>query len=194
MPLLPLEPFVHPEDLLTQPYPAGADGGRWWVVHTRPRAEKALARRLHGRSLKFFLPLYKRQWRSRGRLRGSYRPVFPGYVFFHGDAGGRLEVLSTNLTVQLLPVEDQAGIYADLTRIYHLIASDEVLSPESRVEVGALVEITAGPLAGLQGKVLRRGSRLRFVVEVQFLRQGVSAEVEGWMVQPVVSGATGTYR
>ena len=43
MPLLPLEPFVYPEDLLRDrsgPAPVvREDSGRWWVVHARPRAE-----------------------------------------------------------------------------------------------------------------------------------------------------------
>jgi hypothetical protein len=49
MPLLPLEPYLYPVDLLAQ---ADFEEGLWWVVHTRPRAEKALARRLvHNRHL-----------------------------------------------------------------------------------------------------------------------------------------------
>jgi transcriptional antiterminator RfaH len=189
MPLLPLEPFVYPEDMLVGPYRVDANGGVWWVVHTKPRAEKALARRLLGRAIKFFLPLYKRQWRSRGRLLGSFMPLFPGYVFFHGDAQIRLEVLQTNMAAQILRVDNQTELHADLVRIYQLIASNEVLTPERRVEVGSLVQITAGSLAGLQGKVLRRGSQLRFFVEVQFLHQGVSVEIESWMIEPLQPAA-----
>src|SRR5262249_43471458 len=62
MPLLPLEPFVFPDDLLDQPLTGDATLGSWWVLHTRPRAEKSLARRLLRASTPFFLPLCKRQW------------------------------------------------------------------------------------------------------------------------------------
>src|SRR5438552_12553615 len=68
MPLLPLEPFVFPDDLLEQPAAASEESGRWWVLHTKPRAEKSLARRLLRSTTPFFLPLCKRQWRHRGRL------------------------------------------------------------------------------------------------------------------------------
>ena len=59
MPLLPIEPFVFPDDLFT----AGAaeDGSCWWALHTRPRAEKALARKLLAHEVSYFLPLYKRE-------------------------------------------------------------------------------------------------------------------------------------
>jgi hypothetical protein len=41
MPILALEPFVYPEDLFAASESAVAGDCRWWVLHTRPRAEKA---------------------------------------------------------------------------------------------------------------------------------------------------------
>jgi transcriptional antiterminator RfaH len=185
MPLLPLEPFVFPQDLFAGAGPGAADGRRWWVLHTRPRAEKSLARRVLRRGLTFFLPLHKRQWRSRGRLLCSHVPLFPGYVFLHGDAAGRQAALETNLIARCLEVADQPGLYADLQRVHRLIVSDAPLTPEERLGPGSPVEIIAGPFTGLQGKVLRRGSQLKLLVEVQFLQRGVSVEIENWMLQPL---------
>lgn len=179
MPLLPLEPFIQPDDLLSGP----ALPGRWWVLHTRPRAEKGLVRRLHASGARFFLPLFQRQWRSQGRRLCSHLPLFPGYVFLCGEAQDRLKALETNLVVNCLHVEDQAELHADLARVYQMIAAGAPLTPEERLEPGTPVEITAGPLAGLEGKVLRRGAQLNIVVEVKFLQQGVSAEIESWMVR-----------
>src|SRR5579885_1847317 len=91
MPLLPLEPFVHTVDLLPTPSQASQALGSWWVLHTRPRAEKALARKLLALRQDFFLPLYQKRLRIRGRSLTSYVPLFPGYVFLRGDAAARLE-------------------------------------------------------------------------------------------------------
>src|SRR5688572_17709596 len=44
MPLLALEPSIYPESLLAEPIAPATTQERWWVLHTRPRAEKALAR------------------------------------------------------------------------------------------------------------------------------------------------------
>jgi transcriptional antiterminator RfaH len=186
MPLLPLEPFLYPEDLFEPVSPPSTDASwQWWVLHTRPRAEKSLARTFHQRSLAFFLPLYQRQWRSRGRLRRSFVPLFPGYLFLYGDSQARLTALETNLVARVLPVEDQPQLQADLMRVHRLIRSDTPLTPEARLEPGTRVAITSGPLAGLEGKILRRGKQWKFFVEVQFLQRGVSAEVESWMIQRV---------
>jgi transcriptional antiterminator RfaH len=184
MPLLPLEPFVYPEDLLEQPVALPDATARWWVLHTRPRAEKSLARRLLRTPTPFFLPLRKRQWRHRGRLLCSYVPLFPGYVFLHSDSQSVFKTLETNMVARVLQVPDQTQLHGDLARVYCLIATDAPLTPEERLKPGALVEITSGPLAGLEGKVIRRGKQLKFIVEVQFLQSGVSVEIESWMIEP----------
>lgn len=180
MPLLELETSVYPDDLF-QSQPAS---GCWWVLHTRPRAEKNLVRKLLRDGCAFFLPLHERQWLSTGRLLRSYLPLFPSYVFLHGDPYARLVALKTNLVVNVLPVEDQAQLHADLVRVHQLIASGSLLTPEDRLQPGSKVEITSGSLAGLEGKILRRGKKTKFLVEVQFLQRGVSVELESWMFEP----------
>lgn len=185
MPLLPLEPFVFPEELLTQPQPASDDSlSRWWVIHTRPRAEKALARKLLQSRSPFFLPLRKRQWRNRGRLHSSYVPLFPGYIFLKDEKATVFRSLDTKLIARILHVEDQRQLQADLGRVYCLLATGAPLAPEERLRPGALVEITSGPFTGLEGKILRRGKQLKLIVEVQFLQRGVSVEIESWMIEP----------
>jgi transcription antitermination factor NusG len=181
MPLLPLEPFVFPDDLLRDAPSAEAP---WWVLHTRPRAEKSVARRLLRRSVPFFLPVCKRQWRNRGRTHCSFAPLFPGYVFLQGDSQAVFKTLETKLVARVLTVENQRRLQDDLARVYCLIATGAPLAPAERLQPGAPVEITSGPLAGLEGKVLRRGKQLKFIVEVQFLQRGVSVEIESWMIQP----------
>ena len=41
----------------------------------------------------------------------------------------------------------------------------------------------SGPLAGIPGKVVREGKRLKFVVEVTFLQQGVCLEIDAGMLE-----------
>lgn len=183
MPLLPLEPFLHPEDLLTRSAGEG-NGQSWWVLHSRPRAEKSLARHLHTRGQGFFLPLYQRRFRSGGKARTAFLPLFPGYLFLHGDGQARLSALETNLVVNVLPVTDQPQIQKDLARVHGLILSEASLTPEDKLSPGTPVDVIDGPLRGLSGTVLRRGKKLKFFVEVTLLRRGVSAEVESWMIQP----------
>ncbi len=156
------------------------------VAHA-PRAEKALARKLHEARHAFFLPLHKNQWRANGRLRTSHLPLFPGYLFVRGDGGVRDFVLATNQVAHVLPVPDQVDLHADLAAVYQAMHSGMLMVPEERLQPGVQVEIVAGALKGLSGKILQRGKETRFVIEVRLLRQGVSVAVEGWMLRPSAS-------
>jgi transcription antitermination factor NusG len=176
MPLLPLEPFVYPEDLLTNP--TAEPYGSWWAVHTRPRAEKAMARKLLDARVSFFLPLYRKEQRGTNRrLQRSYLPLFPGYLFVHGDDEARMAALKTNQVAQMLPVSDTRQLRADLERVWRIVEGGTGVYPEPYLEPGTAVRVVSGPLSGMEGVVLRRGRKLLFVIEVRFLQQGVSVEV-----------------
>ncbi len=183
MPILPMEPYMAPDDLFINPTVLELDSSDWWVLHTRPRAEKALARQFTARNLSFFLPLYQHQWRNRGRLFRAHLPLFPGYIFLRGDGDTRRSALETNQVVRTLPVADTTQLRSDLVRVYRMMQAGMLLAPEEQLLPGAAVEIIAGPLTGLEGKIIQRGKQMRFFVEVQLLQRGVSVEIEGWMIR-----------
>lgn len=183
MPLAPAETTLFPERLLDDsPRDPSA---RWWVLHTRPRAEKTLARRLLGREVAFFLPTYEHRLTSGGKLRSSFPVLFPGYVFLYGGDEDRRLALETNHIVQTLAVPDQPGLLADLRRLRQLLETRQNLTPEERLAPGTPVRIVAGAMAGLSGVVVRRGRQLRFVVAISFLSAGASVDVEEWMLEPL---------
>jgi transcriptional antiterminator RfaH len=187
MPCLPLEPFLHPGDLLDEESRERCRLFDWSVLHTKPRAEKALARKLFGEEVCFFLPLSRKALKNRAGARPAYLPLFPGYVFLLGDEGSRIKALKTNQVVNCLAVPDQQELHEDLRHVYQLMNCATGLVTEPRLTRGARVEITAGPFAGMTGTILRRGSELRFAVEIHFLQQGVSVEMESWMLEPVAA-------
>jgi transcriptional antiterminator RfaH len=186
MPLLSAEPSFFPDTLFSGDGSCPEAVPDWLVIYTRARAEKALARKLLARRVGFFLPLHERRWPGpTGRMRCSYLPLFPGYVFLHGATEARGHALETGLVSRCLSVVDQVGLHRDLARIYRLISSGAPLLPEERLEPGSPVEIVLGSLAGLHGKVIRRGKQLRLVVEVELLQRGVSVEIDSHMVQAI---------
>jgi len=183
MPVLSLEPYVYPEDLFRESLEETRAPARWWVLQTRPRLEKSLSRRLLHNRVSFFLPLYEKRWRTQGRWICSHNPIFSGYLFLYGDSESRLAALQTNLVTRCLPVIDQRELWADLRRVHQMIVCGASLMPEDRLQVGDPVEITSGPLVGMEGKILRRGSKLRFCVEVNLLQRGVSVDIDSSMLR-----------
>jgi transcriptional antiterminator RfaH len=183
MPILPPEPYLFPEDLFADAAPPSPGPGRWWALHTRPRTEKELARRCLARGIPFFLPLCRRRVRVRARLLTSQAPLFPGYFFLLADEPARVNVLTTNLVIRCLDVVDQGQLAAELTHVHRLMISELPLAPEQRLPPGTPIRIVSGPLAGMTGKVLRETKKLKFIVEVTFLRQGVSVEIDAAMLE-----------
>ena len=189
MPLLAAEPVCFPDGLLTDPDALADRPGCWWAVHTKARGEKALARHLFGRSVPYYLPLHKHSWKNNGRTFTSHLPLFPGYVFLFGDDDARIAALESNQVSRLLPVADPARLVSDLRRVRRMLAAEAPVAPADALAVGQPVRITAGPFEGLTGTLVHHGGQMRLVVEVAFLRQAVSVEVDGWMVEPAGQSA-----
>ena len=55
MAILPLGTFLHPDKLLDAPRLDSTEE-KWWVLHTRPRAEKQVASRLLNHQCDFLSP------------------------------------------------------------------------------------------------------------------------------------------
>jgi len=178
MPTLHREPSILPDNLLAADWqPVEADG-LWWVIHTSPRSEKALARQLFRHGIPFYLPLYEKSARRQRRLVKSYLPLFPGYVFIVANEPQRSTAFHTNLVVNCLEVRDQDRLRSDLQRIHGLCDSGELVTPERKLQVGTAAEIVSGPLKGYRGTIVRTGTAMRFVIEVDFLQSGASVEVD----------------
>jgi transcription antitermination factor NusG len=182
MPLLPAEPCCYPENLFSFPDPGG--GELWWILHTRPRTEKALARALLAQGVPHFLPTYERTVRVRGRLQTSHHPLFPGYVFLRANRDGRIIALSTKYVASCLQVVDQERLRTEVERVHKIMHTQLPLGSEAQLLPGSPIVIRRGALAGIEGKVVRLGKKLKLVVEIEMLRQGVWVEIESWMVEP----------
>ncbi len=69
-------PIIFPDDIQLVQF-----DGTWWVAHTKPRQEKALAMDLFRSARAYFAPMYETVKRSKGRSWKSVLLLFPGYVF-----------------------------------------------------------------------------------------------------------------
>lgn len=177
MPVLKKEAVCYPRDLFTNPAPVARDR-EWFVLHTRPRSEKAIARQMEKASVPCFLPVYERRYRKQRRLVRSYLPLFPGYVFVLANQEERWNAATSNHVANVLSVPDQKTLADNLQSIFDLVESGSDVAPEDRLEPGSQAEIVAGPMKGRTGTIVRRGTGFRLVLEVNFLQQGASVELD----------------
>lgn len=177
---------LYPKDLLTGSGSIGPAGDRaWWLAHTLPRQEKAVAASLLGRGVAFYVPLVTRKSLVRRRTRVAQIPLFPGYVFLCGSEEDRLSALKTNRLLNVQRVPDGEQLRRQLLRFWELIALGAPLVREARLVAGEHVRVKAGPFQGAEGVVLRRNGRTELLIAIDFLQQGAALEIEDCWLEPV---------
>src|SRR3954470_17045338 len=140
MPILPAEPEMYPSTLCQKDQDRDDFDRRWWCLHTRPLHEKTLARALRKRGVAHYLPQIVYESRTPGgRKIRSMLPLFPGYLFLHGDAYQRAEAIEGNHLANILEVPDQSALEHDLRQIHQMLSSGLPIAPEPSPVVGATI-------------------------------------------------------
>lgn len=183
MPILEDEVDCYPHNLFDG-FAAEPGERRWWALQTKARQEKSIARELLQFETPHFLPKLCKQVMHRGRPRHSYVPLFTGYVFIFGADEERVRALTTNRVANSIPVVDQKQLYFDLAQIRRVVATRTPLELEKWLQPGKLVRIRHGAFQGLEGRVLAHRGETRLVVAVNFLKQGISLEVDQMVLEP----------
>jgi len=178
MPVLPAEPTTHPLDLFDAGCSARVGSREWWVLRTKPRQEKAVAREHLSRSVPFFLPTTKKTRLRRGEERSSFVPLFPGYLFGFATNDERYEINRTGRVASFVHVSDQATIWEELRNLHELIERGLDVHPVLHIKEGNRVTIRSGPLKGITGVVQRTAGKCRFVVHIDFLQTGAAVEID----------------
>ena len=159
--------------------------GPWWIAHTKARCEKAFAWDLLKREVGYFLPLVERVTVSSGKKRRGMAPLFASYVFFCGGDEARYTALTTDRLCQVIKVVDQAKLVGELAALERAVLSGVPLDPYPYLEVGQRCRIKAGAFRGLEGMVLERHAKHRFLLFVSILQQGASLEIDADLLEPI---------
>lgn len=180
--ILPEQSDLSPIDAIPSDLP-----GRWWVAHTKPRNEKVLASELATLGIFFYLPLRKRETRSRktGRISRSRLPVFPGYLFFNGAEDQRQRALSTHRIANVLAVPTQDQLVAELRQVHQALIAGVDVRWHHQIKIGQWARVVAGPLLGIEGVISKRLSRFRLVLNVEMLGQSISMDVSADQLEPI---------
>jgi len=157
--------------------------GLWWVAHTRSRNEKALAQDLIRKDISYFLPMsWKVQHRKQRTIR-SFLPLFSGYLFFCGNEKQRIELLRTNRVANIIEVKDQQRLLDELLQIEQALQAGVPIAAHSYIIAGQHCRVIAGPLADLEGIVVKTKNAVRLVLQIDMLGQAASVEIDIDMIE-----------
>ena len=153
----------------------------WFAIRTSPRWEFRASSELALRGLETYLPLrhVKRNWSDRVKI--IDQPLFPGYLFGRFHLADRVRVLQAPGVKQIVGVGNTPAPISDseLENLRTLVSANTLLVPWPYLGAGQRIRIDHGPLAGVEGFVVRADQgALRIVVSVDLLQRSVATEID----------------
>jgi len=162
---------------------------RWHVLWTRSNCEQRVGDQLARMGFDVFLPTVD-EWSRRGGVRLLARtPLFRGYLFLHHamDKASYLEVTRARGLVRLLGERwDRLDAIPDreVEGLQTALRSGLPILPHAYLREGQRVRITGGPLADIEGLLLRtHPNRGTLVVSVHLLRRSIAVQVDCTLVE-----------
>jgi transcription termination/antitermination protein NusG len=166
--------------------PAEYSDTRWYAVYTNPRHEKRVEQQGCQRGFECFLPVYKSVRRWKDRRKELELPLFPGYVFVHLALKDRLRILQLPGVIEFVSCGarpaalPESEIEALRNGLHYACAH-----PYSYLRLGRRVRVHSGPVAGLEGILIRKKNKWRVVVSIELIHRSIAVEVDEDAIEPI---------
>ena len=164
--------------------PAGNDqtsaSHSWFALRTRYRHEHLVRNQLFAKGIEPFLPTVTRWSRWKDRRKRLEWPLFEGYCFARFDASARLRVLSCVGVIEIVSSEQRPATIPDheIDAVRRLVTSGLEYDPHPFLREGESARIVRGPLSGVVGRLVRKGTNARLVLSVELVHAAVSVDVD----------------
>ena len=162
---------------------------KWFVIQTKPRNEKKVFEQIVKKDIEVFLPLLQtiRLWSDRKKK--IQVPMFPGYIFVHGNENERVNAISNTFgAMRYVMYQKRPAVLSDseITSIkISLLAPERIRIEETSVSVGDLVEITHGIFRGLKGYIVQFRGNYKLIVNIIELNTAFSVQLNSSEVRRI---------
>jgi transcription elongation factor/antiterminator RfaH len=166
----------------------------WFAVCTRHQHEKTAARILEYREFEVFLPLYKARHRWKDRIKEVSVPLFPGYLFVREGSNRWLAILTTPGVSSIVSCGGQPTTipFSEIEGVKRVVESTLRVEPHPFLKSGDRVRVQHGPIAGVEGILLRKKNAARLVLSVEMLGKSAAVEIDATDVERISAGALST--
>ncbi len=153
----------------------------WHAVYVKSRTEKKAQTELQFKEIETFLPLQRklRQWSDRKKW--VEMPLISGYLFVKICRKEYDSVLQSDYVVSYVRFEGVAAVIPENQIEYlKLMLKQDNLDIEILHETfapGQMIDVVAGPLIGLRGKLVRIKGKNKVAVELEQLGYAVLVEI-----------------
>jgi len=161
----------------------------WYAIYTRHQHEKMVAQVLTSKGFEAFLPLYATSHNWKDRTKALSLPLFPCYVFLKGGIERRLQIITTPGIYGLVSSGGQPAAIPtfEIEAIRRAVESGARMETHPFLKCGNWVRVKCGPLAGIEGILVRKKNISRLVLSVEILGTAAAMEVAAFQVEAVTS-------
>ena len=160
----------------------------WYALYTRHQHEKTVAHVLSNKRFEIFLPLYTATHQWRDRAKELFLPLFPCYVFIRGGLDRHLEIMTTPGVHEFVGIRGKPSVIPEdeIEAVRRVLERSLRVEPYPFLNCGDWVRVKSGPLAGLEGILVRKKNSLRLVLSVELLEKSVAVELDACLVERAV--------
>ena len=160
---------------------------RWYAAYTKPRHEKRVTVQMGRKCIECFVPIYRSVRRWKDRRKELELPLFPGYVFVHMALSERLQVLQLPGVAHFVSFHGKPAPLptVEIEALRNGLARNALAQPHPYLKVGRRVKIHSGPMAGMEGVLVRRKDTFRVVLSIHLIQRSVAVEVDEAEIEPV---------
>jgi transcription antitermination factor NusG len=160
---------------------------RWYAIYTCARHEKRVSEQLERKDIEHFLPLYEAVHRWKDRRMRVQLPLFPGYLFVRIPLAEKLKVLELPSVVRMVAFQGVPAALPDeeMAALRNGLDGNLRAEPHPYLKVGRRVRVVRGPLAGMEGMLVRKKERLRLVISIDLIMRSMAVEIDAADVEPL---------
>lgn len=163
----------------------------WFAVFTLPKNEKAVVKHLGLRSVETFLPTYEdvRIWKNRQRV-NVVLPLFPRYLFVRINRWDRVKVLQSPGVLHIVGNgRNEVSLSDSEIEFLRSGLNGRRIEPFGEFAVGERVRIKSGLMQGVEGILVRKKAKLRFVLAIDLIKQHAAVEIDADDLELVLARA-----
>jgi transcription antitermination factor NusG len=159
----------------------------WYAIYTRHQHEKMVAQILTSKGFEAFLPLFATRHNWKDRTKALSLPLFPCYVFLKGGIERRLQIITTPGIYSVVSSGGQPAAIPnfEIEAIRRAVESGARIETHPFLKCGNWVRVKCGPLAGIEGILVRKKNISRLVLSVEILGTAAAMEVAAFQVEAV---------
>jgi transcriptional antiterminator RfaH len=166
------------------------ENAKWFALKTKFKAEKLVVQHLKSKGIQAYIPLLKETKRYTRKIKTVVKPLLNCYVFVHIDKSQYVPVLETEYVLgfvkqghHIISIPNE-----EIDLLKKIVGEiEEVHAAGMDYSEGQMVEIVAGNLTGLRGKLVKKKSKHHFIVALDYIGIQLEMEVDKALLQKVGS-------